>query len=265
MLYWYDTTENRNNDFRMSNVPDNTYTEDLDCIQPFLNDDQGMLYNKGEFRTFATIIQGEPLEVFLNQNNSTDFNKYNYYENAKQVIETSEDDDSYIQDNIVLVKNEDSFDQWTNLIDPSVTLTGSQFFQIDPSNTSYYYNESFFPIDGLGFGEYEQKNKNHNYFWCSRIRFLSQVPMDQDKEMIIKYGASDDKFLFVNDELVYSFIGVTDRHEKEILINNNTDINGRETMQPGDKFVIDFINCNRKDRDDYHLLSIDANFPLFCI
>ncbi|KAN0053166.1 hypothetical protein ACTA71_006690 [Dictyostelium dimigraforme] len=155
-----------------------------------------------------------------------------------------------ITEKILLVNNKSTFNAWTYAEEGSkTTISGFKYFDF----TKYYYNDKFFPVDNLGFGN---NGLDHNYKWCARLHFVSFYPPD-NPSMNFFASHSDDIFIFIDGVSVYSYIGITDK----------ADINLDFTKigyPPSQMFETEIINCNRKFRPDYHLLEIKTDFPLQC-
>ncbi|KAM9972969.1 hypothetical protein ACTFIR_012340 [Dictyostelium discoideum] len=155
-----------------------------------------------------------------------------------------------ITENILLVHNESTFNGWTYAEEGSKTTTsGFKYFDF----TKHYYNDKFFPVDNLGFGN---NGLDHNYKWCARLHFVSFFPPD-NPPMNFYASHSDDLFIFIDGVSVYSYIGITDKSEISLDFK-------KIGYPPSQMFETEIINCNRKFRQDYHLLEFKTDFPLQC-
>ncbi|KAN0026559.1 hypothetical protein ACTFIV_007548 [Dictyostelium citrinum] len=155
-----------------------------------------------------------------------------------------------INEKILLIHNKSTFNAWTYAEEGSkTTISGFKYFDI----TKHYYNDKFFPVDNLGFGN---NGLDHNYKWCARLHFVSFFPPDSPT-MNFKASHSDDLFIFIDGVSVYSYIGITDKADIDLDFK-------RIGYPPSQMFETEIINCNRKYRPDYHLLEISTDFSLQC-
>ncbi|KAN0030912.1 hypothetical protein ACTA71_009559 [Dictyostelium dimigraforme] len=151
--------------------------------------------------------------------------------------------------NVILIDNETTFNQWTKVINPDVTFGGQ--YEV-PEIKNGYFNRSFYPVDNFGFGN---EGEEHNFKWCVRIHFDSLLN-PQNIPTTLKVTHSDDIFIFVNGQLKFTYLGIGDEvvgfHEIENLSGNTF------STTP-----LDIINCNRKRRD-IHVFGIETNFEIQC-
>ncbi|KAM9968518.1 hypothetical protein ACTFIW_002959 [Dictyostelium discoideum] len=152
--------------------------------------------------------------------------------------------------NVILIDNETTFNQWTRVINPDVTFGGQ--YEV-PEIKSGYYNRSFFPVDNMGFGN---EGEEHNFKWCVRIRFDSLLNPG-NIPTTLRVTHSDDIFIFAGGKLIFTYLGIGDEVEGYHQIENGSGGNVFSTTP------IDIINCNRKRRD-FHVFGVETNFEFQC-
>ncbi|KAK5584212.1 hypothetical protein RB653_005820 [Dictyostelium firmibasis] len=151
--------------------------------------------------------------------------------------------------NVILIDNATTFDQWTKVINPDITFGGE--YEV-PEIKNGYFNRSFFPVDNIGFGN---EGEDHNYKWCVRIHFDSLLNPQQISNTL-KVTHSDDIFIFVQGKLIFTFLGIGDEVEGFHQIDSPSGNTFSTTP-------LDIINCNRKRRD-IHVFGIETNFETQC-
>lgn len=107
------------------------------------------------------------------------------------------------------------FDQWYNDTSASIKITGKTltFGEISPG--MYQYNSSsFFPIDGLGYGN---EGESHNYHFTMELH--SQFTYVAEDNQIFTFKGDDDVFVYINGKLAIDIGGVHSALEDSISLN----------------------------------------------
>jgi fibro-slime domain-containing protein len=109
------------------------------------------------------------------------------------------------------------FDQWYRDV-PGVNQTILQTITLTqlPSGQFQFNSAAFFPIDGLGFGNYA--SSGHNFHFTSEVRYWFEYKGGEQ----LDFTGDDDVWVFVNKKLAVNLGGVHGPQSGSVLLNAAT-------------------------------------------
>ncbi|MGC4088170.1 MAG: fibro-slime domain-containing protein [Polyangiaceae bacterium] len=134
------------------------------------------------------------------------------------------------------VTNAANFDQWYRDT-PNVNMT-SEFtlpFTTAANGHLVYDDQSFFPLDGQGFGN---EGNNHNFHFTFELHM--EFSYQQGDEFIFR--GDDDVWVFVNNKLAIDLGGVHTAESETLRLDERAAEFG---ITPGNKYPIDFFQAER--------------------
>ncbi len=107
-----------------------------------------------------------------------------------------------------------NFDQWYRDVS-GVNMTVLQTITLNklPSGEFQFSDSSFFPLDGLGFGN---QGNNHNFHFTSEVRYWFEYKGGEK----LDFTGDDDVFAFVNKQLVIDLGGVHGAQNASVVLNS---------------------------------------------
>lgn len=114
------------------------------------------------------------------------------------------------------VAGKPSFDQWYRDV-PGINIAVPGTLQLveNPPGTFTYDNQSFFPLDGAGFGN---ETNPHNFHFTTEIHTTFTYQGGE----IFQFTGDDDVFVFVNKRLAVDLGGVHDPMSQMIVFDAQT-------------------------------------------
>ncbi len=86
---------------------------------------------------------------------------------------------------------------------------------VENGNTVYRFeSDEFFPLDGLGFGDYE--DSGHNYHFTTELQYFIQYEGGE----LLEFAGDDDVWIYVNGHLAVDIGGVHDVAEAFVLLGD---------------------------------------------
>ncbi len=97
-------------------------------------------------------------------------------------------------------------------IPDSLELT--RMVEADGSTVYRFESDEFFPLDGLGFGDYE--DTGHNYLFTTELKYFIQYEGGE----FLEFAGDDDVWIFVNGHLAVDIGGVHGVEEDSVLLGD---------------------------------------------
>ena len=116
-------------------------------------------------------------------------------------------------------KNKASFDQWYRTVD-GVNMEIPMTLEMTKNNQGMweYYKDDFFPIDGMGFGNYKWKNQakyNHNYHFTLE----THLEFEYKGGEVFNFSGDDDLFVYINGRLAINIGGIHAAEEASVNLD----------------------------------------------
>jgi fibro-slime domain-containing protein len=149
-----------------------------------------------------------------------------------------------------------SFSQWyLDVPDVNQTILSTLTLVKGVSGVYSYDNTQFFPLDGLGFGNYAATN--HNFHFTSEVRYWFQY--EGAKNATLTFNGDDDVWVFVNGKLTVDISGTHGRTLDSVVINAETkDMDGNLlSLVDGKIYEIVVFQAERNTGASTYGLSLD--------
>ena len=149
-----------------------------------------------------------------------------------------------------------SFSQWyLDVPNVNQTIVSSLTLKKGANGVYSYDNTSFFPLDGLGFGNFG--TTNHNFHFTSEVRYWFQYAAA--KNATLTFNGDDDVWVFVNGKLTVDISGTHGRTEDSVVINAATkDMDGNALgLVEGKIYEIVVFQAERNTAASTYGLSLD--------
>lgn len=149
-----------------------------------------------------------------------------------------------------------SFSQWyLDVPDVNQTVLSTLTLAKDAGGVYRFDDTSFFPLDGLGFGDFG--TSGHNFHFTSEVRYWFEY--HAAKNATLTFNGDDDVWVFANGKLVVDISGTHGRTEDSVTVNAETkDIDGNLlNLQEGKIYEIVVFQAERNTGASTYGLSLD--------
>jgi fibro-slime domain-containing protein len=153
-------------------------------------------------------------------------------------------------------KDFNAFSQWyLDVENVNQTVLSTLTLTKMPSGVFSYDNTAFFPLDGMGFGNYA--TSGHNFHFTSEVRYWFQY--QAAKNATLTFNGDDDVWVFVNGKLTVDISGTHGRTEDSVTVNAaTTDIDGNLlSLTEGGIYEIVVFQAERNTNASTYGLSLD--------
>lgn len=153
-------------------------------------------------------------------------------------------------------KDFNSFSQWyLDVPDVNQSVLSTLTLKKGAGGVYSYDNTSFFPLDGLGFGNYA--TTNHNFHFTSEVRYWFEY--HAAKNATLTFNGDDDVWVFVNGKLTVDISGTHGRTEDKVTVNADTvDIDENKlSLEEGKIYEIVVFQAERNTNASTYGLSLD--------
>jgi fibro-slime domain-containing protein len=149
-----------------------------------------------------------------------------------------------------------TFSQWYVDVDGVNQTVLSTLTLTKGANGVFSFDDTdFFPLDGLGFGNYAATN--HNFHFTSEVRYWFSY--QAAKNATLTFNGDDDVWVFVNGKLVIDISGTHPRTEESVTVNAaSVDIDGNLlNLTEGGVYEIVVFQAERNTNNSTYGLSLD--------
>jgi fibro-slime domain-containing protein len=149
-----------------------------------------------------------------------------------------------------------SFSQWyLDVPNVNQTVLSTLTLTKGAAGVYSYDNTKFFPLDGMGFGNYA--SSGHNFHFTSEVRYWFEY--HADKNATLTFNGDDDVWVFVNGKLTVDISGTHGRTEDSVTVNAaSKDMDGNLlNLQEGKIYEIVVFQAERNTSASTYGLSLD--------
>jgi fibro-slime domain-containing protein len=149
-----------------------------------------------------------------------------------------------------------SFSQWyLDVPDVNQTILSTLTLKKDANGVFAYDNTAFFPLDGLGFGNFG--TSGHNFHFTSEVRYWFEY--HAAKNATLTFNGDDDVWVFVNGKLTVDISGTHGRTLDSVIVNAATkDMDGNPlALVEGKIYEIVVFQAERNTSASTYGLSLD--------
>ncbi|HKY35871.1 MAG TPA: DUF4215 domain-containing protein [Polyangiaceae bacterium] len=153
-------------------------------------------------------------------------------------------------------KDFNSFSQWyLDVENVNQTVLSTLTLTKNVTGVFSYDNLFFFPLDGMGFGNYAASG--HNFHFTSEVRYWFQY--QAAKNATLTFNGDDDVWVFVNGKLTVDISGTHPRTLESVIVNaTTTDIEGNPlNLVEGGVYEIVVFQAERNTNNSTYGLALD--------
>lgn len=149
-----------------------------------------------------------------------------------------------------------TFSQWyRDVPDVNQTITSTLTLTKSADGVFSFDDAAFFPLDGLGFGDFG--TSGHNFHFTSEVRYWFNY--QAAKNATLTFNGDDDVWVFANGKLVVDISGTHARAIDSVTLNAATkDIDGNLlNLEEGQIYEIVVFQAERNTNNSTYGLSLD--------
>jgi fibro-slime domain-containing protein len=149
-----------------------------------------------------------------------------------------------------------TFSQWyLDVPDVNQTVLSTLTLTKGADGVFSFDDTTFFPLDGIGFGDYA--TSGHNFHFTSEVRYWFKY--QAAKNATLTFNGDDDVWVFANGKLVVDISGTHARAVDSVVVNAETkDIDGSPLdLVEGEIYEIVVFQAERNTNNSTYGLSLD--------
>jgi fibro-slime domain-containing protein len=143
------------------------------------------------------------------------------------------------------------FNEWYRNVDGVNSPYLIYFFFVPGAGGVYsFHSSSFFPLDGMGWGN---QNRNHNFHFTTELHTRSQYRGGE----IFHFTGDDDVWVFINDRLAIDLGGVHAAEDAQVSLDTRAAEFG---IQVGGTYALDFFQAERHTSESNFRIETNLDF-----